>query len=57
MILLDTNLLVRMTRPLDPQGGVARDAIQTYRGRRERLIVVSQNLYESSLSGDCHEDQ
>ena len=46
MILLDTNLLIRMTRPLDPQCGVARAAIQTCRGRGERLIVVPQNLYE-----------
>jgi predicted nucleic acid-binding protein len=46
MILLDTNLLIRMTRPPDPQCGVARAAIQTCRGRGERLIVVPQNLYE-----------
>lgn len=46
MILLDTNVLVRMTRPLDPQCGIARAAIQNLRGRGERLIVVPQNLYE-----------
>ncbi len=46
MILLDTNLLVRMTRPLDPQCGVARAAIQTCRARGDRLIVVPRNLYE-----------
>jgi predicted nucleic acid-binding protein len=46
MILLDTNLLTRMTRSHDPQSGVARAAIQTLRGRGERLIVVPQNLYE-----------
>lgn len=46
MILLDTNLLTRMTRSLDPQSGFARGAIQTLLGRRERLIVVPQNLYE-----------
>src|SRR5437879_774039 len=46
MILLDTNLLTRMTRLRDPQSGVARAAIQTLRGRRERLILVPQNLYE-----------
>lgn len=46
MILLDTNLLIRMTRPLDPRCGLARAAIQTYRARGERLIVVPQNLYE-----------
>jgi predicted nucleic acid-binding protein len=46
MILLDSNLLIRMTRSHDPQSGVARAAIQTLVGRRERLIVVPQNLYE-----------
>ena len=46
MILLDTNLLTRMTRSRDPQSGVARTAIQTLLGRGERLIVVPQNLYE-----------
>src|SRR5262245_49418475 len=46
MILLDTNLLTRMTRSRDPQSSVARAAIQTLLGRGERLIVVPQNLYE-----------
>jgi predicted nucleic acid-binding protein len=46
MILLDTNLLTRMTRSHDPQSGVARGAIQTLLARAERLIVVPQNLYE-----------
>jgi predicted nucleic acid-binding protein len=46
MILLDTNLLTRMTRAHDPQSGVARAAIQVLFGRGERLIVVLQNLYE-----------
>ncbi len=46
MILVDTNLLIRMTRSHDPQAGVARAAIQTLLGRRERLIIVPQNLYE-----------
>ena len=46
MILLDTNLLTRMTRLQDSQSGAARTAIQTLLGRREQLIVVPQNLYE-----------
>src|SRR5438309_6741248 len=46
MILLDTNLLTRITRSSDPQSGVARAAIQALFGRGERLIVVPQNLYE-----------
>jgi predicted nucleic acid-binding protein len=46
MILLDTNLLTRMTRSHDPQSGVARGAIQALLKRGERLILVPQNLYE-----------
>src|SRR5262249_35576708 len=46
MILLDTNLLTRMTRSHDAQSGVARAAIQTRLARAERLIIVPQNLYE-----------
>jgi predicted nucleic acid-binding protein len=46
MILLDTNLLTRMTRSHDPQAGVARAAVQTLFNRGERLILVPQNLYE-----------
>jgi predicted nucleic acid-binding protein len=46
MILVDTNLLTRITRSHDPQSGVARAAIQTLLRRGERLIVVPQNLYE-----------
>jgi predicted nucleic acid-binding protein len=46
MILLDTNVLTRMTRSHDPQAGIARAAVQTLLGRGERLIVVPQNLYE-----------
>jgi len=46
MILLDTNLLTRMTRSRDPLSGVTRAAIHTLLGRGERLIVVPQNFYE-----------
>jgi predicted nucleic acid-binding protein len=46
MILLDTNLLTRMTRSNDPQAGIARAAIQKLRTQNERLIIVPQNLYE-----------
>lgn len=46
MILLDSNLLIRVTRSHDPQASVARAAIQTLFGRGERLIIVPQNLYE-----------
>ncbi len=46
MILLDTNVLTRITRATDPQAGVARSAVQALWGRGERLIIVPQNLYE-----------
>lgn len=46
MILLDTNLLTRMTRSQDPQAGVARAAIRTLLTRGELLVLVPQNLYE-----------
>ena len=54
MILLDTNLLTRMTRSHDPQSGVARAAIQTLLRRGERLIMVPQNLYDSGRSRRAH---
>jgi predicted nucleic acid-binding protein len=46
MILLDTNLLTRMTRSHEPQAGMARAAIQTLLGRGELLVLVPQNFYE-----------
>jgi predicted nucleic acid-binding protein len=46
MILLDTNLLGRMTDSGDPQCAATRHAITILRGKQERLIIVPQNLYE-----------
>jgi predicted nucleic acid-binding protein len=46
MILLDTNVLGRMTSKAEPQGVLARHGIQTLFARKERLIIVPQNLYE-----------
>ena len=46
MILLDTNLLVRLTRSTDPQAGTARAAVHKLSAARERLVIVPQNLYE-----------
>lgn len=46
MILLDTNLLTRITRSNDAQCAVARAAIQRLSARGERLVTVPQNLYE-----------
>ena len=46
MILLDTNLLGRITDAADPQFPPARKAIHSLLAERERLIVAPQNLYE-----------
>src|SRR3954454_8477787 len=46
MILLDTNVLIRIARSQDPQSAAARAAIKTLRSRGERLTLVPQNLYE-----------
>ena len=53
MILLDTNLLTRMTRAQDPQSGVARAAIQALFGRGERLIVVPQQSWPGLESSEA----
>ena len=47
MILLDTNLLARLTsKTTHPHGAVARSAVHNLLAHRERLIIVPQNLYE-----------
>jgi predicted nucleic acid-binding protein len=46
MILLDTNVLTRMTRSREPQAVTARAAVHMLLGRRELLVLVPQNLYE-----------
>src|SRR5262245_39991860 len=46
MILLDTNVLARMTDSADPQCAPSRRAVQVLRSRREQLIIVPQNLCE-----------
>lgn len=46
MILLDTNLLTRMTRPVHPHGVAARTAVHKLLSHGERLVIVPQNLYE-----------
>jgi predicted nucleic acid-binding protein len=46
MILLDTNLLVRMTDSTDPQCAASRRAIHVLLAQQEQLIIVPQNLYE-----------
>jgi hypothetical protein len=42
MILLDTNLLGRMTDSTDPQCAASRRAVHVLSARRERLIIFSQ---------------
>jgi predicted nucleic acid-binding protein len=46
VILLDTNLLTRMTDAANPQCVVARRAVHMLLGDQERLAVVPQNFYE-----------
>lgn len=46
MILLDTNLLGRITDSADPQCASARRAIHVLLAKGERLIIVPQNFYE-----------
>lgn len=46
MILLDTNLLGRMTDSTDPQCAATRTIIHRLLAGHERLIIVPQNLYE-----------
>jgi predicted nucleic acid-binding protein len=45
MILLDTNLLARMTDSLHPQCGASRRAVHALLAGRERLVIVPQDLY------------
>jgi predicted nucleic acid-binding protein len=46
MILLDTNVLGRMTDSTDPQCAASRRAVHVLLVQREVLIIVPQNLYE-----------
>jgi predicted nucleic acid-binding protein len=46
MILLDTNLLGRITDSADPRCAVSRRAIQVLLASGEWLAIVPQNLYE-----------
>ena len=45
MILLDTNILARMTAPSEPNSRRRARALHSLRAGRERLIIVPQNLY------------
>src|SRR5687767_8635343 len=46
MILLDTNLLGRITDSADPHCAASRRANQVLPARGEQLAIVPQNLYE-----------
>lgn len=46
MILLDTNLLTRLTSSVHPHGPISRKAIQKLLARREQIAIIPQNLYE-----------
>ncbi|MBI2804549.1 MAG: type II toxin-antitoxin system VapC family toxin [Planctomycetes bacterium] len=46
MILLDTNVLGRMTDSTDPNCAISRQSVHTLLARKERLVIVPQNLYE-----------
>ena len=46
MILLDTNLLARLTSSLHPHCVPSRRAVSRLNSRGERLVIVPQNLFE-----------
>lgn len=46
MILLDTNILVRYAKPIDPLFPVVESAINLLLSRDEDLCLVAQNFYE-----------
>jgi len=46
VILLDTNLLTRLTSTAHPHGGIARLVVHKILSRREQIAIVPQNLYE-----------
>lgn len=44
--LLDTNILLRLVRPSDPQHSLAKESIKALRGARETVYITPQNLIE-----------
>jgi predicted nucleic acid-binding protein len=46
VILLDTNLLTRLTNTAHQHGLIARNAIHHLVSRKEQIAIVPQNLYE-----------
>lgn len=46
MILLDTNILLRFAKPIDPAHAVVRAVLHHYLSYGEILCIVPQNIYE-----------
>ena len=46
LLLADTNILLRLTEPSDPEYLTVRGAVETLAGRGENLCYASQNLVE-----------
>jgi predicted nucleic acid-binding protein len=46
VIVLDTNILLRVVKSTDPQHGTATSAVEHLQSNREMLCIVPQNLYE-----------
>ena len=45
-VLLDTNILLRLVEPKDPEYALVREAVKTLTARGETLCFASQNLVE-----------
>ncbi|MEX2301635.1 MAG: PIN domain-containing protein [Bryobacterales bacterium] len=45
-VLLDTNILLRLVEPKDPEYALVREAVKTLSARGETLCFASQNLVE-----------
>jgi predicted nucleic acid-binding protein len=46
LVLLDTNILLRLAVPVHPMHMVARDAVIKLQAKGDRLVIVPQNIYE-----------
>ena len=46
LVLLDTNILLRLAVPTHPMHVVARHAVIKLQANGDRLVLVPQNIYE-----------
>ena len=46
LVLLDTNILLRLAVPVHPMHLVARHAVIKLQANGDRLVLVPQNIYE-----------